>query len=109
MVVRCTPHSVSISGITSSVRYSPPGPHDYDNDSIMSYLDRIARDGQFGEFHELEEFLRALKRRGLRGVVLAVSDDHPGLKRAITGVLRRGLLAANRAAPVEISNDNVEP
>jgi putative transposase len=34
-----------------------------------------------------KEFLLGLKRRGLRGVVFAVSDDHPGLKRAITEVL----------------------
>ena len=30
-----------------------------------------------------KEFLLSLKRRGLRGVIFAVSDDHPGLKRAI--------------------------
>ena len=30
---------------------------------------------------------RGLKRRGLRGVIFAVSDDHPGLKRAIAEVL----------------------
>jgi putative transposase len=34
-----------------------------------------------------KEFLLGLKRRGLRGVFFAVSDDHPGLKRAITEVL----------------------
>jgi putative transposase len=34
-----------------------------------------------------KEFLLGLKRRGLRGVLFAVSDDHPGLKRAITEVL----------------------
>jgi putative transposase len=34
-----------------------------------------------------KEFLLGLKRRGLRGVIFAVSDDHPGLKRAITEVL----------------------
>ena len=34
-----------------------------------------------------KEFLIGLKRRGLRGVVFAVSDDHPGLKRAIIEVL----------------------
>lgn len=34
-----------------------------------------------------KEFLLALKARGLRGVQLAVSDDHPGLKRAIAEVL----------------------
>ena len=33
------------------------------------------------------ELLLGLKRRGLRGVILAVSDDHPGLKRAIAEVL----------------------
>jgi putative transposase len=33
------------------------------------------------------EFLLGLKRRGLRGVVFAVSDDHAGLKRAIMEVL----------------------
>ena len=32
-------------------------------------------------------FLLALKARGLRGVMLAVSDDHPGLKQAIAEVL----------------------
>ncbi len=41
-----------------------------------------------------KEFLLGLKRRGLRGVIFAVSDDHPGLKRAIIEVLPRGLLAA---------------
>jgi transposase-like protein len=34
-----------------------------------------------------KEFLLGLKRRGLRGVIFAVSDDHPGLKRAIIEVL----------------------
>jgi putative transposase len=34
-----------------------------------------------------KEFLLGLKRRGLRGVFFAVSDDHPGLKRAIAEVL----------------------
>ena len=34
-----------------------------------------------------KEFLLGLKRRGLRGVIFAVSDDHPGLKRAISEVL----------------------
>ena len=34
-----------------------------------------------------KDFLLGLKRRGLRGVILAVSDDHPGLKRAISEVL----------------------
>ena len=34
-----------------------------------------------------KDFLLALKARGLRGVILAVSDNHPGLKRAIMGVL----------------------
>lgn len=33
------------------------------------------------------EFLLDLKRRGLAGVEFVVSDDHPGLKRAITEVL----------------------
>jgi putative transposase len=33
------------------------------------------------------EFLLALKQRGLRGVELAVSDDHAGLKQAIAEVL----------------------
>ena len=36
-----------------------------------------------------KEFLLGLKRRGLRGVFFVVSDDHPGLKRAITEVLPR--------------------
>jgi putative transposase len=34
-----------------------------------------------------KEFLLGLKRRDLRGVVFAVSDDHPGLMRAIIEVL----------------------
>ena len=34
-----------------------------------------------------KEFLLRLKSRGLRGVLFAVSDDHPGLKRAIAEVL----------------------
>jgi len=34
-----------------------------------------------------KEFLLKLKSRGLRGVVLAVSDDHAGLKRSIAEVL----------------------
>ena len=34
-----------------------------------------------------KDFLLALKARGLRGVILAASDDHPGLKRAIMEVL----------------------
>jgi len=34
-----------------------------------------------------KEFLLMLKSRGLTGVILAVSDDHPGLKRSIAEVL----------------------
>jgi transposase-like protein len=34
-----------------------------------------------------KEFLLRLKNRGLRGVMLAVSDDHAGLKRAVSEVL----------------------
>ncbi len=34
-----------------------------------------------------KEFLLGLKRRGLRGAIFTVSDDHPGLKRAIMEVL----------------------
>jgi putative transposase len=34
-----------------------------------------------------KEFLSGLRDRGLRGVQLAISDDHPGLKRAIREVL----------------------
>jgi putative transposase len=34
-----------------------------------------------------KDFLVALKARGLTGVLLAISDDHPGLKKAITEVL----------------------
>jgi putative transposase len=34
-----------------------------------------------------KDFLLALKRRGLRGVEFVVSDDHPGLKRAIAEVV----------------------
>jgi putative transposase len=34
-----------------------------------------------------KDFLLALKGRGLRGVIFAVTDDHPGLKRAIMEVL----------------------
>jgi transposase-like protein len=38
-----------------------------------------------------KDFLLGLKTRGLHGVVLAVSDDHPGLKRAIMEVLPEAL------------------
>ena len=34
-----------------------------------------------------KDFLLGLKTRGLRGVIFAVSDDHPGLKRVIMEVL----------------------
>lgn len=34
-----------------------------------------------------KDFLLALKRRGLKGVEFVVSDDHPGLKRAIAEVV----------------------
>jgi transposase-like protein len=34
-----------------------------------------------------KDFLLELKSRGLRGVELVVSDDHPGLKRAIAQVI----------------------
>lgn len=34
-----------------------------------------------------KEFLAGLKERGLRGVELVVSDDHPGLKRAVMEML----------------------
>jgi putative transposase len=34
-----------------------------------------------------KDFISALRDRGLRGVQLAISDDHPGLKRAIREVL----------------------
>jgi transposase-like protein len=34
-----------------------------------------------------KDFLLALKGRGLTGVLLAISDDHPGLKKAIAEVL----------------------
>jgi transposase-like protein len=34
-----------------------------------------------------KEFLLALRARGLKGVVLVISDDHPGLKQAIAEVL----------------------
>lgn len=34
-----------------------------------------------------KEFLEALKARGLHGVEFVVSDDHPGLKKAIAEVL----------------------
>jgi putative transposase len=34
-----------------------------------------------------KEFLEKIRQRGLRGVEFAVSDDHPGLKRAIAEVL----------------------
>ena len=33
------------------------------------------------ELYELEEVPASSERRGLSGVILAVSDDHPGLKR----------------------------
>jgi putative transposase len=38
-----------------------------------------------------KDFLLRLKSRGLRGVHLTVSDDHPGLKRAITEALPNSL------------------
>jgi putative transposase len=38
-----------------------------------------------------KEFLLRLKSRGLRGVIFAVSDDHPGLKSAIAQVLPEAL------------------
>ena len=34
-----------------------------------------------------KEFLLALKRRGLRGVELVISDDHQGLKKAIMEII----------------------
>jgi putative transposase len=34
-----------------------------------------------------KDFLLGLKTRGLRGAIFAVSDDHPGFKRAIREVL----------------------
>jgi putative transposase len=37
--------------------------------------------------HSWKEFLLGLKQRGLHGVRLVVSDDHPGLKRAVREVL----------------------
>lgn len=37
--------------------------------------------------HWWKEFLLRLKERGLRGVYLVASDDHPGLKRAVSEVL----------------------
>jgi putative transposase len=40
-----------------------------------------------GECHQLEGLPARSERRGLRGVIFAVSDDHPGLKRAIIEVL----------------------
>jgi putative transposase len=45
------------------------------------------------------DFLRSLTRRGLRGVKLAISDAHEGLKGAIS--IRRGSVAASisRATP----------
>src|SRR3984893_3329866 len=41
-----------------------------------------------------KEFLIGLKSRGLRGVLFAVSDDHPGLEKSDWGGLGRSLLAA---------------
>lgn len=38
-----------------------------------------------------KEFLLKLKQRGLRGVVMVISDDHPALKRAIAEVLPAAL------------------
>ena len=43
------------------------------------------------------EFLRSLKRRGLHGVRLAVSDQHEGLKAAIARVLALPVAALHRA------------
>jgi hypothetical protein len=46
-----------------------------------------------------KDFLLVLKGRGLGGVILAVSDDHPGLKRAIMEAYQRyakGLQEGNR-------------
>ena len=43
-----------------------------------------------------KEFLLGLKRRGLRGIVFAVSDDHPGLKRAIMEVLPEAYWSGGR-------------
>jgi len=38
-----------------------------------------------------KDFLLGLKGRGLRGVLLAISDDHPGLRRAVQEVLPEAL------------------
>ena len=43
------------------------------------------------------EFLRSLKKRGLAGVRLAVSDDHEGLKAAIARVLASRVAAVHGA------------
>jgi putative transposase len=49
-----------------------------------------------------KDFLLALKARGLRGVILAVSDDHPGAQTGDHGSAPRGLLAALlRAFPAQ--------
>jgi putative transposase len=41
--------------------------------------------------HWWKEFLLRLKERGLRGVYLVASDDHPGLKQAVSEVLPAAL------------------
>ncbi len=41
--------------------------------------------------HWWKEFLLRLKERGLQGVYLVVSDDHPGLKQAVSEVLPAAL------------------
>ena len=42
------------------------------------------------------EFLRKLRRRGLRGVKLVISDAHEGIKAAVSKVLQRDLAALPR-------------
>jgi hypothetical protein len=50
------------------------------------------------------EFLRALARRGLRGVKLVVSDAHEGLKAAVAKVLRTAWKEENFLPPHRESN-----
>ena len=56
-----------------------------DNDSTRHILGFDIGMSESGAFWE--EFLRRLVNRGLTGVKLVISDDHEGLKKAISTVL----------------------